>query len=179
MGGRSVTRAYTFADQQRMSTGLVRRASIAQVLCAEIPGATGVRIAKERDDRAGTDYWVDRRNGRALSVDAKVRATDWATRGKDDLALETWSVVERKVPGWTVNADKQTDYILWLWSDTGRWCLVPFPMLCAVTKARLRLWAKAYETAMQYTPDGGYHSECVFVPRKVVWREIYLRYGGA
>ena len=26
--------------------------------------------------------------------------------------------------------------------------------------------------------NGGYHSECVFVPRRVIWTEIYRSFGG-
>jgi hypothetical protein len=42
-------------------------------------------------------------------------------------------------------------------------------------------WREQHKTRQQFTPrqSGGYHSECVFVPRREVWAEIYRTFGGA
>ncbi len=173
-----MTYAYAFSDKLRMSQGYVAQISVDDVLMAHVPGAVRVRVAGKSDDKNGTDYWVDRECGEALSVDVKVREKDWKPRGCDDLALETWSVLERGRVGWTLDTHKRTDYVLWLWKDTGRWCLIPFPMLCAVFQDNRDEWCGQYKVSRQYTPDGGYHSECVFVPRLAVWRAIYNRFGG-
>lgn len=180
-----MTHSYTFADCSVMSDGILASASVEAILLDNIPGAIQVNRATRRDDRNGTDYWVGRNCDRPLSIDAKVRRQDWWRRHpkEDDLALELWSVVEKEVIGWTFNERKQTDYILWLWQDTGRWCLVPFPMLCAVANDNREEWSNAYRHDTQHTPrsngyPGGYHSECIFVPRNVVWRAIYERYSG-
>jgi hypothetical protein len=179
MGSGSIA-AYRFDDRLAMSSGHVTAATIDKVLLAQIPGALSVHRAGMGDDRQGTDWWVKRSCGRLLSVDAKVRSSDWrSTHPKeDDLALETWSVVERQRPGWTRDVEKQTDYILWLWQDTGRFCLVPFTLLCAVFADQWQAWCEKFRVSTQFTPDGQYHSQCVFVPRVVVWRAIYARFGG-
>lgn len=176
---------YSFTDQLAWSERYAKIATVDGVLMEYIPGATKVVKAEREQDRKGTDWWVYRACDRTISVDAKVRNEDWSVKPEpykaDDLALETWSVVERQVVGWTRNAKKQTDYILWLWTNTGRSCLVPFPMLCAVFSANLDDWCKKYRVCRQRTPDGydgEYHSECVFVPRKVVWAAIYDRFSG-
>lgn len=172
-------REFSFDDQLVMSRGVAAGVDLDDILIDAIPGATGVRGSSPREDRDGTDRWVDLFNGDALSIDVKVRTEDFAAKyGMDDLALEVWSVVEERVPGWTRDARKRTDYILWWWRDTGRWCLIPFPMLSAVFVEHLEEWLIAYRVAEQQT-DGRYHSRCVFVPRLVVWRAIYARYGGA
>lgn len=168
---------YSFRDQLVMSDGVAATAAVHEILLDAIPGATGVRRATEQADKSGTDWWVDRINGAPLSIDLKARKEDWVRYLHDDLALEVWSVVESRKQGWTLDATKRTDYILWLWKDTGRWCLVPFPMLCTVFRERFGEWLEAYGTARQNT-EGRYHSECVFVPRIVVWRAIYERFGG-
>lgn len=173
--------AYGFDERLRFSDGIAASASVECVLLSCIPGATQVRRATRKEDRDGTDWWVDRHCGDALSVDAKVRSTDWLPRGEDDLALETWSVVEKGVTGWTRTESKRTDYILWLWQDTGRWCIVAFPMLCGVMCDHWEEWRRKYKTKQQWTdmPCGrGYHSECVFVPRREVWAAMYRKYGG-
>jgi ribose-phosphate pyrophosphokinase len=62
-------------------------------------------------------------NGKKSSK-IKVRDEDWAFKpgrnAADDLALETWSVIEKQVIGWTRNQSKMTDYVLWFWRDRRR-----------------------------------------------------------
>ena len=174
-------REYDFNQQLKMSQGQVAGASVERVLLDNIPGACAVHSAHQANDRNGTDWWVEMRTGSFLSVDAKVRSVDWLPKGKDDLALETWSVVEAKKVGWTRDPSKRTDYVLWLWQDTGRWCLIPFQMLCKVFDKNWQGWSAEFQRNRQHTPSqsGGYHSECVFVPRRVLWGEIYKHFGGA
>jgi hypothetical protein len=40
------------------------------------------------------------------------------------------------------------------------------------------VWATFRKVRRQYTKDRGYHSECVFVPRREIWSEIYRRFSG-
>jgi hypothetical protein len=172
--------AYGFRERLAMSHGMARGAQVAEIILRNIPGALNVQAAHPLNDRHGTDYWVEHSSGRHLSVDCKVRAQDWKPRGRDDLAIETWSVIEAGKIGWSRDQDKRTDFVLWFWVDTGRWCLVPFPMLCAVSQARWQEWKARYQTAQQKTPGGpggSWTSECVFVPRPELWREIYRRFG--
>jgi hypothetical protein len=174
---------YSFGNQLVMSQGVCLSQDVAAILLGAIPGAVAVQPAHQSNDRHGTDYWVEHARGAHLSVDVKIRREDWAAKPEpdraDDLALEVWSVKEKNKIGWTRDAGKRTDYVLWLWVDTGRWCLVPFAMLCAVFQDKWKEWSTCYGTSEQFTPEyGGYHSQCVFVPRDVVWSEIYYRYGG-
>lgn len=177
-----MTHEYGFHDRLKISEGVTRGASLEEILLANIPGACKVHLPHVSNDRNGTDRWVEMISGPSmLRIDAKVRTEDYAFKPKpeDDLALETWSVVEQKIVGWTRDTSKQTDFILWIWQDTGRWCLVPFRMLCRVFNDNWLAWRGEYKHKQQYTPDfGGYHSECVFVPRKVVWSAIYDTFGG-
>jgi hypothetical protein len=174
MGGGGVTQ-FGFTEQLRWSQGVAANVAVEDILLSAIAGAREVRRATTGEDRTGTDWWVDLPAGHSLSVDLKARAEDWKERGEDDLALETWSVVEREVLGWSLDLEKRTDYILWWWKNTGRWCLVPFPMLRTVCSELLEEWKGKYKTRRQST-EGRYHSECVFVPRRVVWAAIYKRF---
>lgn len=169
-------RRYNFNERLEFSHGVAASRSVQEILTANIPGAMNVTKAGDSNDRDGTDWWVEV-YGRHLRVDCKVREEDWLKKaGKDDLALETYSVVEKGVPGWTRNEKKHTDYILWLWVDTGRWCLISFPQLCAVYQDKWELWRTVYPTCQQ--DNGDYRSECTFVPRKAVWKAMYKRFGG-
>jgi hypothetical protein len=175
-------REYGFDERFLMSNGRSANADVSDILWSSIPGTKSVTRAGESDDRMGIDWWVERTNERALSVDVKIRSKDYSAVNPkaDDLALETWSVVEREIIGWTRDELKQCDFILWLWKDTGRWCLLPFPMLCRVFQELWQEWRATYRTERQKTTDRRtpYHSEVVFVPRRLIWREMYEKYGG-
>lgn len=164
-----------FHEQLKMSHGVSLSFDFRYVLLTEIPNATEIKRANAIDDRSGTDWWVQRHNNKPLSIDLKARGKDY---GQDDLALETWSVVEKDVIGWTRDATKASDYILWFWNDTRRWCLVPFPMLCRVFGLLWQEWVETYGPARQTTEMNGqvYHSECVFVPREVLWAALIEHY---
>lgn len=170
---------YSFNHELAASQSDSSNGDVNTVLLDAVPHALSANPSDNRDDRNGIDWWVHVESGNRLGVDCKVRRTDYMPKGEDDLALETWSVVERRVVGWTRDPAKKTDYVLWLWKDTGRWVLIPFPMLLAVFELNWKGWRKKYKTACQYTPDRDYHSECVFVPRRELWAEIYRRFGGA
>lgn len=174
-------RQYGFHEELKASEGVSESASIERILIENICGAVGVNKAATVNDRSGTDWWVEHCTGRHLSVDAKVRKEDWAAShpDEDDLALETWSVVEKEVIGWTRDQTKRCDFVIWLWTDSGRWCLLPFPMLCKVFQVKWQHWSAKFKTRRQFTPQfGGYHSECVFVPRREIWAEMYKHYSG-
>ena len=175
-------RDYGFAEQLTFSQGVAVSANIREVLLEAIPGAVHAYVAASVHDRMGVDWWVEMSNARHLAVDVKVRAKDWAATHpeQDDLALETWSVIEARKIGWTRDPNKRCDYVLWLWQDTKRFCLLPFPMLCQIMQKHWQAWSKEHKVAQQRTTRTGqtYHSECVFVPRVVVWRRLYDAYGG-
>jgi hypothetical protein len=175
-------REYDFAEQLTVSQGIAVSANIRDVLMEAIPGAVNAYVAASVNDRMGVDWWVEMSNARHLAVDVKVRAQDWAVSHpqEDDLALETWSVIEAGKIGWTRDHHKRCDYVLWLWQDTKRFCLLPFPMLCRVMQRHWQSWTERHKVARQRTSQHGktYHSECVFVPRTVIWREVYDAYGG-
>lgn len=161
-------RYYDFTERLKWSEGFLQN-DIEHILKARIPACVGVERAQNMDDRNGTDYWALRVGLPSLSIDVKVRDTDYALRGKDDLALETWSKIDDKL-GWTRDTTKRTDFIMWHWRDTKRFLLVSFPILCMVFTHYWQIWQTTYQTATQ--TSGAWQSECVFVPRAVVMDKV-------
>lgn len=165
-----------------MSDGCIgeQSVSIEDYLLKNIPLAVSVERANKADDKNGIDWWVTLISGRKLGIDVKVREVDWSKKGSDDLALETWSVMEKQIIGWTRNPDKQTDYIVWLWKDTGRLVIIQFPWLCSFFMTHWEAWRKKYKTRVQRTVNNSsqYHSECVFVPRELIFTLLYRAIGG-
>jgi hypothetical protein len=178
--------SFDFTERLAMSQGVAANAGIDDVLLKHIPGALRVQQATTFEDRHGTDRWVYRRCAPRLSIDVKSRSMDPTCdlppeQRCDDLALEVWSVKESQKRGWTWDSEKHTDYILWWFQTTHRWVLIPFPLLCAVATERIQEWNANpdYRTRVQDTNHGAWHSECVYVPRQVIWQAIIDRFGGA
>lgn len=174
--------SFDFGEQLTMSQGVSASKDVTEILLENIPGSVNVLQAAQENDRRGIDWWIEMNTARHLAVDAKVRDIDWAAThpDEDDIALESWSVIEKKIVGWTRDTQKQCDYVLWLWKPTGRFCILPFAMLCKVFIENWEAWRDKYKTKQQHTKrsDGGYHSECIFVPRRIVWAEIYKTFSG-
>lgn len=179
---------YDFYENMNMSNGIAASSDIAKILCERISGAVTAFRATTQEDREGTDWWVKLANGKLVSIDVKVRRWDRSTHHEqyDDLALETYSVIDNDIPGWTRDERKKSDYILWYWQDTRRYCLVPFLPLCKAFQARWENWRriaiKLDRRAIQRTKpiDGrqGWRSECIYVPRLSVWRAIFRECNG-
>ena len=137
--------------------------------------ANTIRIEKSElyDDMKGVDYWLSQKAGNRIGVDVKRRKVDYfALKGEDDIALETYSDVEKKKIGWTLDKRKMTDYVLWIWEDTGRYLVLPFPPLCTVFTSHVEEWKKSYKPIKQRSNEGQWYSECMFVSRLVVRRAI-------
>ena len=163
--------SYGFSQQLIASNGVIQTCDVGEILTARLPGCVRVEKSDISSDRSGVDWWAVMSNGRKVGVDFKGRAKDCLTYGSDDLALETWSAIDAKI-GWTRDAGKMCEWILWVWSDTGRFCLMPFPPLCGVFQRNWVEWRGVYQTSTQKTTATdsrpGWKSECVFVPRDVV-----------
>jgi hypothetical protein len=179
----SAIRTFDFNNQLVMSTGTAANRTIGEILLETIPGSVRAIQALSVHDKQGVDWWLDMKSGERLAIDCKIRYDDPIQlfgKHRDDVALETWSVVEKKVIGWTLDETKKTDYIFWLWKPTGRWCVVPFHLLVKAFKAKKEQWMQVYPVRKQKTvrPNSIYHSECVYVNRREMWAEIYLQAHG-
>jgi hypothetical protein len=163
---------------------------LAEILLPRIPGATHVTIASTSDDFAGTDYWVHRLDSDAYSVDLKTRSKDWG-----DLTLEIWSKIPTETTrgriGWTRDATKDTDFILWFWENTGRILIQPFAPLWSVFNTHWEEWLSLSEVAgsgiksnvsRTNTNNGSrWGSQCLYVSEEIVcplidkWARGYVR----
>jgi hypothetical protein len=149
--------------------------AVGRILVDAFSGVADVVPSKVWDDRRGVDFWVERNGAPRLRVDCKIRRKDWQRYGRDDIALEIWSDVERGVVGWTGDTAKHADFILWIWLDTGRWELIPFAPLQRAFRRHGRRWSSDEQNvARQRTTENGrtWESECVFVPREMLWSDI-------
>lgn len=172
---------FDFQECMTMSDGVDAGADVRRIMTKNVSGVLNVFRAHKINDKSGIDWWAEHSSGKMIAVDLKVNRVEWKSRdGRTCLPLETWSNVERRHLGWTLRPEKKTDYVLWTFQDTGRWCLVPFLMLCRVFFDRKDGWSESFLVKRQFTRvgNGGYHSECVFVPIREVWAAIYQTFAG-
>lgn len=173
--------SYDFAERLEFSRGIDCHFGIQRHLLDSIPGAEGMVRARSQDDRNGVDYWINRCNGRPLSLDFKHRSFDPIDRfGSDDICIETCSVYhgtprppfsdeQRYKIGWTLNEQKRTDLIVYTWPANGerrRFWIAYFPHLCAASQRHADDWTAAF--GERVTPNRGYVTLNVYVPRSDV-----------
>mgnify|MGYP001594828730 CR=1 FL=1 len=138
---------YDFDEQMGMADDPSVKAAISAYIRQNFTGVASIERASPADDKLGTDYWIILESGKKLSFDIKVRKTDFAYRDppQDDLALETWSVVGKKI-GWTQDPSKQTDFVLWFWKDSQRFLMISFPVLCSLFRERVSFFLNRQKT---------------------------------
>jgi hypothetical protein len=127
----------------------------------------GVRKGTLQDDLNGVDRWVDRSGAKSLGVDIKCRERDY-----DDLLIEFESSSLTHAPGWTIDAAKITDFVLYLFPS--RVALVSYPQLRAAAIRFLPDWLDRYHESKNITTtDGGaYRTRWIAVPDRVVYQAM-------
>jgi hypothetical protein len=166
---------FDFHKQRAMSESPEAQDLIRRHLARLFPDALTIRKAALENDKLGADYWLEFRNGQFRAVDVKVRAEDWKPKGKPDVALEIWANTGKGKRGWAIDDTKITDYVLFVWLDTGRADLFDFRLLKAVTQANLDKWSGDCQSANQTTATkrGNYTARCLFVSGRDLHAAIY------
>lgn len=151
------------------------RSDLAEIIRYLLGADSVVRAHKDLDLR-GVDYLAALPGGRVVPVDTKLRTPGCSRhwKGEPDLALEIWSNVENKIVGWTLDAAKLTEYVLFVYApeDSPNAYMVPFVQLRKAFAENVAQWTAVYRKATQSSDGGQWHSECVFVPASVVLRAV-------
>ena len=181
---------YDFIDSLERSGGDYHiPKSVRDVISHVFPGSTTIKSAKDLD-RRGIDCIVQI-GSKQVTLDYKFREKDplHFLRGVDDLLLEEWSVLPcddcpyGKI-GWTLDLNKQADYVLWVWTRPDiptyrRWYMAPRSILQNVFAVNLEHWKRTYEIKTFNERDRrkgiAWQTRCVCVPRSVVHDEIIIR----
>lgn len=153
-----------FTAHRVMTEKAIDRLPIKQILKSFFPGLINFRKAPASRDKRGTDYSAALNDFTPLGFDIKLRTTDPRRWGKDDLAIELWSSVEHGITGYR---GTETDYILWLYPDTGRALLVPFHPFRKRVIDKRSIITRALKPHVQATRGKAgniYHSQHAYVP---------------
>ena len=137
-----------------------------------IPSCDKVEKTDIETDKTGTDYIATLKDGSSVTIDAKTRkkgAKQYWEYGEPELALERYSVVEKKIVGWLFkDSDVHPDYILYTFdkSDTDKFFFIPYILLRKACAENGQVWKAKYKLKTQ--PNFGYTSDALFVPASVV-----------
>ena len=136
--------SYSLGHQQTVDCNILR---------SHIPKCIGVEKTSVDIDRTGVDYIATLQGGTKIFIDAKTRTPGCSRywKGEPELAIETWSVVEKKIPGWTFNEKSDVDYILYTFpkEDYAGYFFIPFQLLlCRVFFYTLSAFAVGINTLL-------------------------------
>lgn len=173
---------HDFHERLAFSEGVELEEGIFRTMRDMIPLATRVVKATRDEDRAGTDYWIERPPLPPVSVDVKHTSFDPVERfGCDNACIEVVSVYdgpERKAPwnpahfrkpGWTVDPTKRTDLVLYTWpalENRRRFWVLYFPHLCAAARRNVAAWGETY--GLKAAHNVGYLTLACHPPRTAI-----------
>ena len=165
---------HSFLKKLEFSHGANAEDDKAKIKCALGAACIGVEKTDVETDKTGIDYIATLKKGATIYIDAKRResgASRWWKHGCPELAIETWSVYNKKF-GWTFNQSSNVDYILYTFNplDSDRYYFIPFQLLRKVSFDNGMKWMKLYGEKKQ--PNYGWESRAIFVPADVLIEAI-------
>ena len=157
--------SYSLGEQQRVDSELLKTC---------IPNCVSVKKTDTATDKTGIDYVARLDGGAEIYIDAKTRMPGCSRyrKGEPELAIETWSVVEKKIPGWTFNEKSDVDYILYTFpkEDYAGYFFIPFQLLRSASIRCYPDWRKRFPK--HYQQNNGYTTEAMFIPADVILAEV-------
>lgn len=156
---------HSFADSLAKSHEQEGAPWWAEVYARAFPGHLGA-VSVRRDgwaQRGGIDRVVTLASGKAVTVDEKVRAASYG-----DIALEQWSSVEHRRPGW-MQKDLACDFLAYAFVPDARCYLLPFLTLRRAWLLNGQEWlrlAREEEGGFRFVDarNRGYTTRSVAVP---------------
>ncbi len=106
--------------------------------------------------KSGIDRVIILQSGKTVNVEEKVRYVD-----RDDIFLETVSVVEKNVPGW-ISKPAATDYLCYHFQPSKRTYMFPFLALRRTWSVGEPFWSRTY--GIRTVENKNYHSQGICVP---------------
>lgn len=127
------------------------------------PGLKRVQKTSRKEDLAGADRKAVLADHQHANIDLKVRSRDPKSWGEDDLVVELYSVYEKRIRGYR---NKNTDFLLWIYTDTGRAVLIPFQPFLDIYEKHWDEWEHWLAEPMQWTRlrNCRYRSQFALVP---------------
>ena len=156
---------YSLGEQQTFDCNILK---------SHIPNCIEIKKTDTATDKTGIDYIAVLDGGAKIYIDAKTRTPGCSRywHGEPELAIEMWSVVEKKKVGWTFSKKTNVDYILYTFpkEDYSGYFFIPFQLLRSAAKHCYPEWKKRYPK--YYQQNNGYTSQAMFIPASVLIAEV-------
>ena len=178
---------YAFCEKSDISESPERINKDIAILKKAFPNALSVLPYLVKENDKGIDYFVITHGESTKYVDVKTREKGvsqyWNPSDRVDsngmfikepeLTLEIWSNKERREPGWTLDKEKVTDYVLYTFdpSDCQNAYIFPFKSLQETFVENYSEWVKTYRVG-ECTTEGKYTTVSCFVPVTVVYEAM-------
>lgn len=171
-----MSRRFDFHQQKSLTQTPEVEAAIRAALFAYFPGLLEVHLAHLENDKRGVDYWLEF-PGKLQALDVKIRTQDYAMKGDpDNVCLELVANIGSGKPGWVLDPDKLTDWVLVYYKDSGRSYIYPFQLLQAAVMKDMDKWKQAKQRITRQitkTLTGEYASESMFKSHRDLYAAMY------
>lgn len=128
-----------------------------------------IHRSHEHNDRLGSDYALEFIGGKYEHLDVKIRSKDYAP---NNVALEYRT---GKKDGWVIDTSKITDWLLFVWMDTGKSSLHHARMLRVIARKYEQEWQQTAHQSTQ-TSNGGYSSPAMYLSDRDIWAAEYRHF---
>ena len=129
--------------------------------------ASHTRIAIDCEaQRRGVDRILVLTSGQILKVEEKIRHTD-----KDDFLIEEYSNTQCRVPGWTVDDRKISDYLTYANAQLGIARFLPYPEVRRACIQHVDEWGEKYGRIRVANQD--YVTTNIAVPWPILFYSIF------
>jgi hypothetical protein len=172
----TTAKVFNFAKQLAMSETDHVHELVERAVRQRLPELLNIHRAHAENDKQGIDFWLEFPNGCMEKLDVKIRAKDYATPEEpENICLEIVANTTTNKPGWTKDMTKLTDWVLFLWLDTGRSDLVHARQLRSAANGNMPSWQATKRTSAQVTETrtGSYASTSLFVSSHDIWAAIF------
>lgn len=179
---------HDFYEDLKMSYESCQLETDQETLKQYFENTISVEKTKPAVDKTGIDYYVKLQNGKKIGVDVKTRRQGvsryWTS--EPDLTIEKWSQFwggnydKRNKWGWTVDTEKQCDYIMYKFdkSDCDKVFIYPFHQLAKAANRNGPKWEATYGLKSVDQSSAGYVTKCVFVPVSEVSEAVKREFTG-
>ena len=149
---------YSLSEQQTFDCNILK---------SHIPNCIAIKKTDTATDKTGIDYIAELDGGAKIYIDAKTRTPGCSRywRGEPELAIEMWSVVEKKKVGWTFSKKTNVDYILYTFpkEDYSGYFLFRFSFCVQLRNVVISNGKRDIQSIINKIMDI-HHKLCLFLP---------------
>ncbi len=170
-------KSFNFNVQLALSQTEEVHALVKEIMFEKFAGELlAIHQSHKENDKLGSDYALEFHNGKFEHLDVKVRSRDYYSEtDKCNIAIEPST--GNKI-GWALDANKITDWVLFVFPDTKLGSLHHARTLRTIVRKHWNDWQCTHKQSTQVTA-GGYKSPCFYISDHELWAAEYKQFSYA